>query len=150
MYVGAASMASCCVIREEFGFTHYWLQSVPHAVRASRSWRFRVARSWRTCPSWATVASVRACTSAPLPSAAHRCTRPSRQVCTHEATWRCGGRATVGHRLAPPESRNGLLMAMWKDGVQTSRGGSAGLRLAGWRARLEAQSSSFPGGWGQT
>lgn len=59
-------MASCCVIREEFGFTHYWLQSVPHAVRASRSWRFRVARSWRTCPSWATVASVRACERAPL------------------------------------------------------------------------------------
>lgn len=53
-------------------------------------------------------------------------------------------------RYAPPESR----IPTYDGNVERRCADIARwiscLLLAGWRARLEAQSPSFPGGWGQT
>lgn len=133
-------MASCCVSREVWIHSLLAVPPVLHAVRASRSWRPRVARVARVLEFWRHApmgnACERACESAPLqplqPAPLHRSLRASRCKSTdYETTRRRGDvartHATMGHRHAPPpESRNGLLlMAMWKDGVQASRGGSA-------------------------
>lgn len=64
-------MASCCVSRE------VWIHSLLAAVCAACSACIPLlvapgCTAWEACPSWATVASVRACERAPL----HLCTRP--------------------------------------------------------------------------
>lgn len=110
-------MASCCVSREVWIHSLLAVPVVLHAVRASRSWRPRVARVLEARPHGQ---HLRACERAPLhplqsairtDAPLHRCTaaplgRASRQVYDYvydyEATWRCGTPATMGHRHAPP------------------------------------------------
>lgn len=140
-------MASCCVSREVWIHSLLAVPVVLHAVRASRSWRPRVARVLEARPHGQ---RLRACERAPLHplQSAIRTDAPlhrspvragkSTTATTSTTTRRRGDVARPPQwdtAMRPPESRNGfLLMAMWKDGVQTSRGGSAASVWAGRRA----------------
>lgn len=100
------------------------------AVHAFRTWccghRARVARSWKpACPPWETPAIARVLNLHLFVA--------SMRFCNDEAMWQYGGRRCHHTTAAmhPLSHGSRLMMAKWKDGVQTSRGGSA---ASFWRA----------------